>query len=145
MEKIKLRENQMLIAVYGTLKKGFNGHELINDQIKKNKASLVGEGWWPIPYLLIDLDAYPALINATRFPLDEGATPLNNIYLEVYVIEKEFVKSLDSYEGYPYLFEKTTVDLKPFEDVTIYISGPLINTKAFIYPKIKSGCYGKEA
>lgn len=74
----------MLIAVYGTLRKGLN-----NDYLLKN-AEYIGKYETLPEYKMVDLGQYPGLLN-------NGTT---SITMEVYEIDDITLGEVDSLEGY---------------------------------------------
>lgn len=95
----------MYIGVYGTLKRGQHANWMLAN------SPFIGEFRAEIPFQMYNLGAYPALI------ADEKS---HSITLEVYdVTDRGILKCLDSYEGYPSLYQKSIVKVEEM-DVTIY-------------------------
>lgn len=95
------------IGVYGTLKRGHNANGMISTNPNNE---YVGEGFFEIPYVMVNCGYYPALI-----PSEEN----RSIYMELYNVDEDTIKGLDRYEGYPNLFDKKIVKINN-EDTTIY-------------------------
>lgn len=81
-EQVKIANK--LVAVYGSLRQGLNNHRLLN------KAPLRTEVV-SIPYQMISLGAYPALIKS-----EEN----HNITIEVYSVDDDTLKRLNRLEGF---------------------------------------------
>lgn len=80
------------IGVYGTLKKNFHPNHIL----REGNAKLIKEGYYKIPYKMFYTGYFPFL---------QSDDKNNNIYLEIYEIDKYTENNLDIYEGYPVLFE----------------------------------------
>lgn len=92
-----------LLAVYGTLKKGFGNHSLLAG------SKLVFEGYTEIPYQMYRSYAIPYLVPA------EGE---HDIFVEVYKVSGDTLREIDSLEaGY----QRERVEIEE------------IGEKAFIY------------
>ncbi len=145
MEDIKLKDNEVLIAIYGTLKKGFPAHSYIKDAITFGEAEFITEGWWNTGLLLYDTGSYPALLN----PLAIGVSPSydikRDVFFEIYKMNIGVLSTLDSYEGAPYLFERKIFNLAPYKNVSVYVAGDLIYYNQNKLTLIESGCYEKKA
>ena len=93
----------MLVAVYGTLKKGFGNHRII-EHCKYIGSDLL-EG-----FDLYDLGPFPGVVKGN-----------DKVFVEIYQLDNEGTKrSLDQLEGYPVLYNKNTV-FTNFGPATIYI------------------------
>ena len=101
---------KMKIFVYGTLKKGFGNHYLLEESRFLGKASLTGN------YRMISLDAFPMVVES-----QEEYT----IYGELYEIDKQTLVSLDMLEGYPHFYDRDVVtvidDIGKSHDAYMYI------------------------
>ena len=94
-----------LLATYGTLKKGFGNHIIIEH------CKLLGECETSPDYTMYSIHWFPGVVNG-------GTT---KIKLEVYKIEDaETARRLDILEGYPDLYDKQLVDTE-FGEALIYI------------------------
>jgi len=95
----------MYIGVYGTLKTGQRANSMLAT------GTFIGEFRTEIPFQMYDLGSFPALVKT------EENHPIT---LEVYEVnDEQTLKSLDRYEGFPSLYQKSTVQVKEM-DVTIY-------------------------
>ena len=94
-----------LYAVYGTLKKGFGNHRILENN------DLVFEGSVNIPYYMVSLGGFPGLIK------DDKDNP---IHIEVYeVTDEETERRLDRLEGYPSFYNKDMIET-PVGEAHIY-------------------------
>lgn len=93
------------LAVYGTLKKGFSNHRLIQN------CKFIGE-YETLPiFTMYSLGPYPAVVH-------HGNT---SITVEIYKIEsEEIAKKLDRLEGYPHLYTKEIISTE-VGDLIIYL------------------------
>lgn len=85
----------MKVFVYGTLKRGFCFHHLL----EQGGAEYVGAFVTPPKYTMLDLGRYPAVVL-------NGRTPIHG---EVYEVSKDCFKRLDRLEGYPDFYNRTTL------------------------------------
>lgn len=142
---VNLREDESLVAVYGTLKSSFNGHPLILKHIERGKAEFISKGWWETNYSLFNVGPYPALLdNFVIGPNDEGEYS-TSVFFEIYKVNNSVLADLDKYEGVPYLFKSIKMTMKPYENVIVYVAGPLIYFDRSDLTLIKSGNYGESA
>lgn len=81
------------VFVYGTLKKGYHNHLLLED------SEYLGPFVTEPEYTMHSLMAYPAVI-----PI--GMTPITG---EVYEVDKSTFKDLDRLEGYPSLYDRIAI------------------------------------
>lgn len=111
------------LAVYGTLKKGFHNHRLIEH------CKFIGE-YETLPiFTMYSLGPYPAVVH-------HGNT---SITVEIYKIETEsLAKKLDALEGYPRLYTKEIIHTE-VGDLVIYLFNQPING----YKIIESGKWNK--
>jgi len=103
-----------IVAVYGTLRKGFGNHRLL-EHCNKIKTGITDE-----KFTMYSFGGFPAIS-----PTNVKDT---NITVELYeVVDERTSRNLDSLEGYPEWYDKTEVTVD--------------NTKAMIYfmPKDKIG------
>lgn len=76
----------MKVAVYGSLRKGFGNHRLLDG------LEACFEGFVEVPYRMVSLGAFPGLV-----PHAEKSS----VYLEVYELDSdERLRRLDGLEGY---------------------------------------------
>ena len=95
----------MKLFVYGTLKKGYSNHDLLQN------SHFYGEVKMWMPFKMFDLGLFPALqCSRSNLCWIEG---------EVYEVPDQVMKRLDELEGYPDFYEKTTLNTK-FGDTTLY-------------------------
>ena len=100
----------MLVAVYGTLRKGLNNHALLKH------ADYVGKYETLPEYKMVDLGPYPGL-------LENGNT---SITMEVYKISDITLKNVDNLEGYDpdstthHFYERIIIDT-PFGKAFTYL------------------------
>jgi gamma-glutamylcyclotransferase (GGCT)/AIG2-like uncharacterized protein YtfP len=78
-----------LVAVYGTLKKGFGNHYLIEGQ------KFLGIGETPPDYAMLSFGSYPGAIDG-----DE------RIQVEVYEVENKALQRMDNLEGHPSFYRR---------------------------------------
>lgn len=82
------------VAVYGSLRKGFGNHRLINQEPLSTETLNV-------PFYMVSLGAFPALIPC---PYD---TPIT---VEVYDVDDITFSRLDMLEGYPDFYNRSKVE-----------------------------------
>lgn len=105
-------EKKYKIGVYGSLRKGLHNYLYF----LKNKGKYLGEFRTKPEYTLITLGQFPGL-------LEGGNTP---VHMEVYEVNKEQLKEIDSLEGWnPNNPEKSMYIKKeissPYGKISIYI------------------------
>ncbi len=93
-----------LVFVYGTLRAGASNH------FRLEGAELLGEGW--VLGRLYRIDWYPGLL------LDEEGIPVRG---EIYEVEREMLRKLDSFEGGEYERLKDRVHLKDGNEVEVWL------------------------
>lgn len=99
----------MLVAVYGSLKKGFYNHGLIKPYKYLGTDRIVG-------FDMYNLGAFPGIKPG------EGS-----ISIEVYDVDnQEGLDALDRLEGYPQLYDKQIVDTK-YGKAIIYVYNMELN------------------
>lgn len=96
----------MRIFVYGSLLKGFSNHERL-----LTTAKFVGYGETLPAYTLISLGSFPGM-------LDCGSTSIKG---EIYDVTPEVAHRLDSLEGHPTFYRRTSITLKDGIEVEVYI------------------------
>jgi gamma-glutamylaminecyclotransferase len=89
-----LRDN--LMAVYGTLKKGYSNSYLLHD------ASFVGSG--------VTADKYPMVSNGIPFVIEDKGVGYN-IKVEVYRVNADTLANIDRLEGHPNWYERKQVKI----------------------------------
>jgi gamma-glutamylaminecyclotransferase len=95
----------MRLFVYGSLLSGEDNHCYLAGSPK------VGDGQTAAGYVLVDLGAYPALL--------EGGT--TSVRGEVYEVDAETLASVDAFEGHPLLYRRVPVRLSTGEQVAGYL------------------------
>ena len=93
-----------MIFVYGTLRKGGSNHFRLDDSEFRGEAWVLGH--------LYPIDWYPALL------LDEEGIPVRG---EVYEVERDMLRKLDSFEGGEYERLKSPVHLKDGGEVEAWL------------------------
>jgi gamma-glutamylaminecyclotransferase len=87
-----------LYAVYGTLRKGFGNHRLLDNE----HCELLGTVKTEPKFKMVSLGGFPGVIP------DEGT---QSVVVEIYrVNSKEVEKRLDWLEGYPSFYQKTEIE-----------------------------------
>jgi len=91
-------DNDIAVAVYGTLKGGYNNNFILED------ATLVGKGK--------TADRYPLIIRQGGLPfllykLDRGY----NVEVEVYLVNKKILRRLDILEGHPEWYRRREIPI----------------------------------
>jgi gamma-glutamylaminecyclotransferase len=111
----------MLIAVYGTLRKGFWNHSLIE------KSRFIGEAKTePEWKMIVTRGEFPVIV-----PGNTG------IVIEVYDISRETMHHVDALEGYPAWYNRKLIKT-PYGDAWIYFMKEYSFGKAIVL----SGDYG---
>lgn len=83
------------VFVYGTLKKGFGNHRLLEN------AKYVGEAETVFPvYTMFDIGSFPGVVQG-------GETMIKG---EVYDVNDEEFANLDRLEGYPSMYTREEID-----------------------------------
>ena len=96
--------NQILVAVYGTLKRG-----LSNFESHLSDATFLGE-WKSLPnFTMLDLGAYPGVI--------KGNT---SVLIEVFQVNERQLTKLDILEDYPHLYTRELIET-PYGKAFIYL------------------------
>lgn len=110
----------MYLFVYGTLKKGFLNHHLIEE------ASFVGENKTTKNYCMIDLGHFPAILEKEEFGPISG---------ETYLADEKILRAVDEFEGK--WFYRKKIQLESGKEAYAYFLSPeAIKNK---YPVIKDG------
>ena len=97
-----------VIAVYGTLKKGYGNHRLLINQ------RFVGKG--------TTTDRYPLIINGLPYLMQEKGKG-HNVEVEVYKVDDDTFDSIDALEGHPNFYEReeTSITMKSGKKITAWI------------------------
>lgn len=85
------------VCVYGTLKRGYGNHRIIENGGGEFVRNLSIPG-----FVMFDLGAYPCIIPSCH----------NNafVHTEVYAVSRATLTALDTLEGHPHFYERLTVD-----------------------------------
>lgn len=94
----------MYLMTYGTLKKGFCNHMLLQDAkfIKEIKTK-------PL-YRLYDCGPYPCMVKCENGVSVEG---------ELYEVNEKIKTQLDYLEGVPYLYNREYIEVEDFQSMVI--------------------------
>lgn len=92
----------MLVAVYGTLKKGYGNHDLLS----RSDAEYVGEGLTGSRYNMYSMGGFPsvALVDV------DSPAPKTRVSVEVYNLTD--IAPLDRLEGYPAFYNRTEIPVR---------------------------------
>jgi gamma-glutamylcyclotransferase (GGCT)/AIG2-like uncharacterized protein YtfP len=109
MEQIQTQEPQApLYAVYGTLRKGFGNHRLLDNEYCERLGTIKTEP----AFKMVSLGGFPGVIP------DEGT---QSITVEIYRVNSQRVEQqLDWLEGYPSFYQKATINT-PWGVANMYI------------------------
>lgn len=119
-------------AVYGTLKKGFHNHFLLNQP----GVDFLGEHKTDPRFTMYSLGGFPGVT-------EEGNTSLQ---IEIYNVKnKDVIRNVNSLEGYygpnnPKNWYDVTVIDTPYGKANMFIMNSLFESDR---PKVKSGNWGK--
>jgi gamma-glutamylcyclotransferase (GGCT)/AIG2-like uncharacterized protein YtfP len=96
-----LKDEDFFVAVYGSLKRGFGNHKRLS------QTKIEFEGFIKGGFDMYSLSSYPALcVNPdSDFGID----------VEVYPLDEQLLKSLDSLEGYPNFYTRDLVWVRPYD------------------------------
>jgi len=101
-----MQKHTNLVAVFGSLKKGFGNHRVIGD------SEFLGTTKTEPKFTMFSFGGFPGL-------LLEGNT---SIEVEVYdVTNREIMNGLDRLEGYPSFYDRTQIETE-FGDAWIYFN-----------------------
>ena len=118
-----------LVAVYGTLKKGFGNHRLLA------QSRFVGEALTEPNFTLLHLGGFPGIVRS-------GDTAVS---CEVYEVDDITLARLDRLEGHPTFYER--------QPLTVAIDGVDMPVEGYVLPTswldsrqvIPTGVWGKRA
>ena len=107
------------IAVYGSLKKGFHNHRLIE------ASTFIKEAVVELPYKMISLGGFPGLIQDEVkedkvSELEVLNCNLNPIHIEIYEVDDQTYKSVERLEGYPRFYDKHIFEFEG-DQLEIYV------------------------
>jgi gamma-glutamylcyclotransferase (GGCT)/AIG2-like uncharacterized protein YtfP len=108
------------VFVYGTLLRGEENHCFLRGAVYLGAARTAPR------FQLLDLDAFPALVNS-------GATAVAG---ELYEVDGETLAALDELEDHPEIYRRTEI---PLDDGTLAEAYLLVSTPAEGVPIIASG------
>lgn len=111
------------LFVYGTLKRGFRAH----DMLQRWNAVFLGNATTAPKYQLYKVGWYPGMV------CDESQE--GGVHGELFQITKETFSALDRYEGAPTLFKRSKIFLDNGEEVTAY----LYNQDYEVLERVESG------
>lgn len=113
-----------LLAVYGSLKEGFQNHEFLANSDHIANMKLQGG------YTMVDLGPFPGIVL-------KGNT---SIYVELYQLNDELtLERIDRLEGYPYFYQKTVVTTPYGEAIMYYLPDTYLK-----YPVVCNGFWEKK-
>ena len=84
------------LFVYGSLKRGFGNHSLLEDSLFICNALTID------PLVLLDLGSFPAVI------LEEGESQVSG---EVYAVTDNVFSNIEHLEGYPSFYNRTDLPI----------------------------------
>ena len=85
------------VAVYGSLRRGFGNHGLLEDSL------FIGEALTEARYTMLHLGGFPGVVK-------KGNT---SITVELYDVDEETLRRLDRLEGHPGFYERLPVKVLP--------------------------------
>jgi len=112
-----------LVFVYGSLKKGYSNHEVLDD------STFIGDHVTDEKYTMLSMGAFPCV--------DDGGVAA--IHGEVYAVTDEILKNLDILEGVPRFFKRKMLR-SSYGEIVMYV----INKECLVnedYPIIKDGIW----
>ncbi len=107
-----------LVAVYGSLRKGFGNHEYF-----LSNSEFVGDDFTPPTFDMFSLGGFPCIT--------PGSTAIT---VEVYRVDEETKGNLDSLEGVPHFYHEQKIPTK-YGEAGIYV----ITSPTGMGAKIESG------
>ena len=116
-----------MLAVYGTLRRGASA-----DLSKSNDVSFIGQDL--ITAEMFHLGGFPGVVNPTpEFTLTQKG---GSVVVDVFELNSEsIIRRLDSYEGYPDLYNRVQVRTANGEEVWVYTYNGMVDGRE----KISSG------
>lgn len=94
-----------LVFVYGSLKRGFHNHGLLNNP----ESEFIGECDTPPEFTMYDLGSFPAIV-------PEGETPIQG---EVFRVSGRVFGNLDMLEGFPSFYNRKLINT-PYGEAWVY-------------------------
>lgn len=103
--------DEQMVAVYGSLKRGFGNHRLLQRQGVEFlcEGATVSHNFY-----MRSLGGFPGVIFEERTDGSLGAA--NAIHLELYSVNKEVMRSLDNLEGSPGFYTRELVHVHPVKE-----------------------------
>lgn len=101
---------QELIAVYGSLRKGYGNHAILKD------AELVSTEVVNIPFKMVSLGGFPGLVP------DESN---HNITIEIYRVNETEYRRVERLEGYPHFYQKALINTSQGELEVYVLNDPM--------------------
>ena len=99
----------MLVFVYGSLKRGFYNNYWLRD------ATFIREAKIRLPYQMIDMGDYPALVPSKRKNLIQG---------EIFKVTSPILKDLDRLEGVPNFYKRRITKFRGDEVWVYFLPDP---------------------
>jgi gamma-glutamylaminecyclotransferase len=93
------------VFVYGSLRKGFGNHRLLEE------STYIGEATTYPSYTMLHLGGFPGLVA-------EGSTPIKG---EVYEVDDYTLARLDRLESHPDFYERTPIELADGMEAEVYL------------------------
>lgn len=108
------------VVVYGTLKEGLHNHRVLS---KRGTHFFCGRHVIPSGFKMYDLGAFPALVKDK-----EGSL----VHTEVYEVDDDTFKDLDTLEGFPQFYSRKLIPTPYGEGWVYYVEGRDMSNKTFI-------------
>lgn len=99
------------ILVYGSLKKGYGNHRLLE------RATFLGQATTVPSFTLLDLGHFPGIVRS-------GSTPVMG---ELYEVDAETLARLDRLEGHPGFYRREAIDV-------VLEDGSLATVEGYVLP-----------
>mgnify|MGYP003113545514 FL=1 len=107
--------HDILVAVYGTLKKGCGNNLLLHDSVFISEGKIK--------------DNYPLVIGGSGLPFLANEKGVGkNVHVEVYLVDEQTLSRLDMLEGHPKWYKREKTDV-------ICTDGTLLNPWVYFAPK----------
>ena len=125
-----MKDKKILVGVYGTLKRGFYNHPLL-EQAEYIKNYCIPDGL----YCMYDLGSFPAVSVVTE--KNKETTP---VHIEIYRVDQDTFERLDRLEGYPSFYNRVLIEVDDFHVWMYIMEDSELNYNRF-KRVIKSGNY----
>lgn len=119
-----MNKDKILVGVYGTLKRGFYNHHLL-EKAEFIKTTVIPDG----NYCLYDLGSFPA-VKVVLYG-NEETTPVT---VEIFQVDKETFDNLDRLEGYPSFYNRVLIETPEGYHAWLYV----MSSEQLSYHKGKS-------